>query len=382
MFDSLKAFHHVESITAPRAAGTEGEKRAREYCVEMLRSAGVSVHEHPFSFSALPDMLFRLVPFGCGIVLWIISMLFTEPSRTAAGILTGMLFAAIIISRLPIPLGILHDIFSYLKSSNVTGHIPASEKMKRQLVFMAHYDSKSQALPIAVRALCIISLILSALILLLSHVVAFYTNGLPYRIIATICGYSALACSVLLLFNYTGNRSPGASDNAAGVAVLLELARVFSLQPLRNIQVSVLFTGAEEYGMAGAYRYVESQSGLESNTQFINIDGVGGNVSVAMIGHSGKSFHRTGSTLTDGLTTTARTLSLHIVKFTVAVGIGFDHIAAASRGYEAVTLCSRSLRMLFRIHSPRDTIDKVSSEAISSIGKLCETYVRELDSRS
>lgn len=372
----------MESIAFPRAAGTEEEKRVRAYCIGMLRDAGLQVHEQPFSFSSLPDTLTRLLPFIGGIILLTIAMLFTAPSLTAAGILGALLLAAFIISRLPLPLGKLHDIFSRLHSANVTGNIPASGTMKQRIVIMAHYDSKSQVLPIAARAICSICLVFSAFILLLSHAAPFFVNGIPYRIISLSSGYSALVCSVLMLFNFTRNRSPGAADNAAGVAVLLELARIFSIDPLRNIQLIILVTGAEEYGMAGAYRFIESQPDLEPETHYINIDGVGGNASVGLIGCRRKGIQNNGASLADGLTTTARMQSMHIVKLSAAIGIGFDHIAAESSGHEAVTLCSPSPAMIFRIHSPRDTIEQIMPESIENIGRLCETYLRELDKRT
>jgi Zn-dependent M28 family amino/carboxypeptidase len=56
-----------------------------------------------------------------------------------------------------------------------------------------------------------------------------------------------------------GKIHPGADDNASGVAVLLELARVFkeSLNPDRSI-VFVVFTGEEE-GRLGSKHYVEHE---------------------------------------------------------------------------------------------------------------------------
>ena len=46
---------------------------------------------------------------------------------------------------------------------------------------------------------------------------------------------------------------PGANDGASGVAVLLELARQFRINPPENIGVDLLFVDAEDYGMSEGF---------------------------------------------------------------------------------------------------------------------------------
>ena len=74
----------------------------------------------------------------------------------------------------------------------------------------------------------------------------------------------------------TGKIHPGASDNASGVAVLLELARKLgkTFKPERNL-VFVAFTG-EEAGLKGSKYYVEHpRFPLEKMMGMINVDTVG-----------------------------------------------------------------------------------------------------------
>ena len=50
--------------------------------------------------------------------------------------------------------------------------------------------------------------------------------------------------------------TPGADDNATGVAVLLELARIFADQPLKY-PIQIVAFDMEEYGMLGSYQYAD-----------------------------------------------------------------------------------------------------------------------------
>lgn len=49
--------------------------------------------------------------------------------------------------------------------------------------------------------------------------------------------------------------TPGADDNATGVAALLELARVFAAEPLKKYPVRLVAFDMEEYGMVGSSHY-------------------------------------------------------------------------------------------------------------------------------
>lgn len=381
MFDHLKAYRHAGSLAFPRAAGTAGEEKARAYLIQTLQNTGVETSSQFFTFSKLPDLLLRVTPFLYGIALWIISIGFSGPSWTAIAVLCGVIGSGIVINSLQYLFTKLHNVCGYLKSENVIGQIPAQSYTKQRVIFMAHYDSKSQVLPIAIRVVCFFGLIIAAVLLLVSNVVGFFMEDFPFRIFSQPCGYVSVVCGLALLVNFTRNRSPGAADNASGVAILLELARLFIEKPLQHIQLTFLFTGAEEYGMAGAFRFCEKQSGTVSQTLCINIDGAGKNAPVGMIAPRGTISSRAGGTLVKGIAATAWELSLPFARMRSLLGAGFDHVPAVACGYEAITLYSRSLRMLFRVHSGRDTIDKVSSDALEGIGKLCESYIRKLDKK-
>ena len=67
--------------------------------------------------------------------------------------------------------------------------------------------------------------------------------------------------------------APGAVDNASGVGVLLELARVLSKEPHEETY-QLIFFGAEEYGLVGSQFYT-AQADLSAVRWMLNVDMVG-----------------------------------------------------------------------------------------------------------
>ena len=379
MFSKENAYHHLTSLVYPRGIGSPGEKIACNYINQLLKRYGIKVNNQVFVFSKIVDSLTRILPFLAGVCLWAFTTLFSVHSWIPICLLVIIILILLSLSYLPTQIGKLHKINAKFKSTNIIGHIPSLSESKNHIVFVAHYDSKSQTLPIAIRTLCIFILVLSLFLIIFSHLISFLFLSYPFFSVNQLCGYLSLLSGLLLFTNFTRNSSFGASDNASGVSIVLELARVFSQNPLIHTQITVLLTSAEEYGMAGAFYYMEDITDLKLNTSFINIDGVGDNSPVGIVQAKKNIFSRTGKALFNEIVEKADFLSLPFVPIKTLTGIGFDHIPIASRGFSVVTLCSYSLKMVLRIHSKRDLIDHVSRSSLDSIGRLCEKYAKDCD---
>ena len=81
----------------------------------------------------------------------------------------------------------------------------------------------------------------------------FGACGTPVNIIATYGGEVTGKDAVLLAAHYDSvPAGPGASDDGAGVANLLEIARILSVMPARRHPIVLLVTDGEEAGLLGA----------------------------------------------------------------------------------------------------------------------------------
>ena len=161
---------------------------------------------------------------------------------------------------------------------------------------------------------------------------------------------------------------PGASDNATGVAAVLELARRYVEEPLEDTEVIVLCPSGEEVGLAGMYRWLRiSKEGLTPfrNGLVVSLDTLGAGEPVVARGES--------------FTGRYRKEDLALVDEDVpriVLGAGTDAMAARYAGLPAVSILSWSDGGFTNYHRPTDTADRVSWESVERCLGVAERTIR------
>ena len=98
------------------------------------------------------------------------------------------------------------------------------------------------------------------------------TWAIVNNVVATIPGTSPTG-SVLMVAHYDSAPSgPGAADNAASVAAILEAMRALKTGPAARNDLIVLFTDGEELGLLGAKAFVETQPALSNIKVVLNFE--------------------------------------------------------------------------------------------------------------
>lgn len=170
----------------------------------------------------------------------------------------------------------------------------------------------------------------------------------------------------------------GANDNASGSAVLLELARLASIDGTAMPIVWVAFGGEERrrQGSSGALygsrHYLAHLSAAERRSLkgMLNVDMVG-NGAVAYVCHESL----TGPAIVDALLATAKRLEIRAQK-RISVGRIFsDHATFERAGIVVGWLWSGEHSTL---HTPRDTIAIVQPSTIGRIGRIAWGTLRTL----
>lgn len=173
----------------------------------------------------------------------------------------------------------------------------------------------------------------------------------------------------------SGKIHHGADDNASGVAVLIELARVLSksLHPDRSV-VFVAFSG-EEAGKRGSKYYITNQNRypVENCIGMLNIDTVGRlwKKKLLLLGsHSAKEWIHIfrGASFVTGV-------DVEIVSEPLDSS---DHISFQEAGIPAVQLFSGPHQ---DYHRPTDTTDKIDQEGLVKVASVAKEVIEYLASR-
>jgi hypothetical protein len=100
--------------------------------------------------------------------------------------------------------------------------------------------------------------------------------GYAVNIVAELAGGSGDGNAVLLAAHYDSvPAGPGASDDGAGVASLLEIARILKSRPAPRHPVILLFSDGEEAGLLGAWLFVHEHPLSRHVKAAVNLDARG-----------------------------------------------------------------------------------------------------------
>jgi hypothetical protein len=391
-FSAERALAYAVSIARPRRVGSGEEEKVANEIEARLRGWGYQVERQLFTFSTAPHIFLMLVILAsAGLVL---VMLLSQPSAPLVADVAAL--ALLLLVVLFMPLNRVVQSLALEKNGQAlkwgerytTANLIAtlalptasarwfvrgdadSEHAVPQLYLVAHYDSKSQRMPLVVRIALFMLAIISGLVLVVLTVFNVVTAlYLPI-------GLLTLAASVPLLFLDVGNNSPGAIDNASSVGLVLHLAEVLAQRTdwQDKLHVTILMPNAEELTLMGSVAYVTAyekqlhEQAHQGGLYILNFDGVGVDGDLYYVGRSREHESHARMTLLTYVRTACAELDLPLKRFGF-IGALFDHIPFAQRGFDAISLiavgkASRS------VHTPRDSIEQLHVRGFDQAGQV------------
>jgi Zn-dependent M28 family amino/carboxypeptidase len=184
--------------------------------------------------------------------------------------------------------------------------------------------------------------------------------------------------------------SSGSIDNASGVSILIELAKLFKKNPLNNIDVLFIWTGAEEWGMKGSKNFCKTHfKGLNNNYDLdrsynINIDMVGSYI--GLLNKTGIAKRKINYNLNDIFEATAKQLKIPLISFNKIIKPKSDYKIFKRYGRRAKkkfqVSCFHSDKDSKFIHSLKDTPDKCSIKNLNGCLNICYQAIRSIDLRA
>lgn len=165
------------------------------------------------------------------------------------------------------------------------------------------------------------------------------------------------------------NNSPGAYDNATGIATLLELMTKIKDKPVKDKEIWFGFMDAEEAGYGGS---IHLSKWLSKSFEVINIDGIGSG-ELELEKADGPTHMPTSKILNDKILMYAKKNNVHFSQNWMPVYPGSDHVPFMKRGFQATNIGSSSLD----IHSETDTIEKIDFNQFNQVIPILEDIIYE-----
>ena len=356
---------HLERLAAaPRPAGSPAEAAARRYCAELLASLGFTVSEEPFAYSTVPG---RWATSAAGIGSIAVLATAGHLGHNANGRAALLTIAAALLIGVPAALWIARRGVLDLPMGRTQGiNLIATRGTQRPGVWLvAHLDSKSQPIPTAVRAAGIVATAIAwGVALIVATLQALGADIGNWWIGITIAGSVAalpVAASVV------GAHSPGALDNASGVATVLEAIAGLDADET----IGVLLTSGEELGLAGARAIARRHPRAVA----LNCDGVDDRGALVCM-RSGRGPSRSAAALEAG----AAGVGVAITVRGLVPGLLVDAVALHEAGWDCATLSRGSWATLARVHRPHDDLHHLTGRGVEEAALVLAAAVRQLRS--
>ncbi|MHA1489028.1 MAG: M28 family metallopeptidase [Promethearchaeota archaeon] len=404
LFNKERIYNYVKSFSFPRLAGSEGEKKAVDLTVKTFKDIGFKedqIEREPFEFSDFYSTTLIKLIMILNLTFSLVLILFSYIYPFIIIIIIGIMVAIVLL----IIRGLKHPEYpgfwgkyygDTISATNVFVKLPArllESEFLGNIVISAHLDSKSQTLKTCWRVV-IYRIWLFSGIILGGFFIIFFINiftilEVDIRIIGigiwtTIILISA--SNIMLLFLNTNNKSPGALDNATGMAIVFELSSYFKDNPLNNFNTWFCQFSAEELGTMGSRVFVNNHENqfVKGKIFQINLD---------MVSSAKHSFNKNrveylksfgilprkkiAPVLSEYLDKAAKKENIQIHGFHLTTGAHLDSVPFHLRGYSAVDISTRAAALW--THNETDTPDKVDPQVLLEAAIIVKKTITMLD---
>lgn len=383
----------LEKIAVPRPNHSPALEQVANYIKQLLTSWDIpfavqqySLRHHAFALLGVAVVILA--------VLFFISIARKRP-----------LFALLFL--LAIPVLVITEVEYYQHTVTALLQRPAenivmdfeSPDAVRQLVFAAHYDSKTDFWDHIQRARITRLFPFFILLGLVVTLVAFLAGRLavlqkkPVRLLtlalaALIVVYSGYAFSWLggYVLMDDDSSSPGAVDDGAGVVVLLTMARDIheGRVDIGDSNVTILLSSGEEVGMQGALqfvreRYIDAKPSLPSSLVNLELAGQNGNMIYWSRVGTLIRFYPADTELIKRLDRSWKEISGNSMDMRDKLGDDSKRFAMAGVPFVTVGHSGLPGRGLGDFHSTHDNMQRVNPENITNMVKTLERYIENYD---
>jgi hypothetical protein len=268
----------ILSLAKSRPAGSESEGKLKEYISNNLSNSGYDIQKESFSYPIIPRLYNAQLIESVLIILALILIRYTP----LLGFLLPFIFSIV-------PVLMLEGIKLFPRkfiSENVVATPKNTLLSDAKMLVVAHMDTAQtipflSGIPEKIISYCQRTLFIITFIIALQCVAVIAKITMTPAIVAGLNIFSITIALITTLYQlwitffWHQEYSPGANDNASGVAVGLLIAETLSKQKtVNNSPIAFLFTSAEEQGLCGAVAFVKKHTDWTDKPVVLNLDSV------------------------------------------------------------------------------------------------------------
>jgi len=394
---------YVKTFSFPRLAGTDGEKKAVKLTYDTFKEIGFKddqIKKKSFDFSDFysTTLMKLIMTLNLTLNLNLVLFLYIHVYLTMLLIIFILIIVYLIFRGLKHPEipGFWGEYFGEtINSTNVFTKIPAKKIPDNEagnIIISAHLDSKSQSINTLRRVrlyklllyseLALIGVFIFYLIILLGNLdISFYITIYGTWISIVLISFS----NIYLLFLNTHNKSPGALDNASGMAIVFELSSFFTKHPLTNFNIWFCQFSAEELGTMGSRVFVNEYENqfVKGRVFQINFDMVSckpdpHNNRIEYSKSYGIGIQRfIPPLLSKYLLLAAKKANLEVKGLHLSTGVHSDTIPFRLRKYDTIDITTGAAS--FFAHTVHDTVEKVDPKILYDTCNLVRETINLID---
>ncbi|MFX0139187.1 MAG: M28 family metallopeptidase [Candidatus Hodarchaeota archaeon] len=402
LFNVDRLFNCVKSFSFPRLAGTSGERKAVELTIKNFKDIGFNnqqIQKELFEFSDFySTTLIKLImvinlTFSLFVLMFAYINLFI--TIVIGGMMTIVVFLIIKGLRHPEHPGFWGEYYGKtISATNVFVKVPAKNlptDITGNIIISAHLDSKSQTFKTYWRVFFYRVWLYGGIFLGGFFVILFIHSYTIIEINIILVGTGIWAFTILisvsnvfLMFLNTHNKSPGALDNATGMAVVFELSKYFKENALNNFNIWFCQFSAEELGTMGSRVFVNNHENqfikgrvFQINLDMISCVGERRNQVEYLKSYGVLPRKKIAPLLSKYLENAAIGEDVNIKGYHLSTGAHTDSVPFHLRGYDSVDIATRAGGKY--AHNKVDTPDKVDPQVLLQACILIRRVILSLD---
>jgi hypothetical protein len=379
----LQDVQHLARTIGPRGTGTPAEAEAADYVSRRLADLGLAPEK--FSFRSVPTQ--NAFPIAVSLMAFLATIIFllAGPFTRWLAVLFSLGAGWSLWQTIRNAFNPIEHLLPKVTSQNIEARLEPKNETRTKVVLLAHLDTNRCRLvwqSLSVHALTpmtwltlAIPFCMSALYLAgaITGSMFWWWTSLPF------VAYQ-LGTIITLIRDDRVPYSPGAHDNAASVAVALEVAKRFASTPLQNAEVWFVFDGAEETDHAGTLDLLRRRGKDLREASFFGLEGLGSG-DIVYLTRQGviAYYHPTPDLLALAESVAAKHPEL---QFGSAEMLAEDDVRTLrGRGYRAIGIAGRDPQtgILPRWHRPDDTPEFVSEETMFRAADILCAMLKEVD---